>query len=193
MNQENNYIIDDLKVTPAQLPSDSYFEGLKKNILAEITVDGLKKKEEEAPLLKTKASPGKGEKLRDTPRIIPLYKRWYVWGSAAAILAFALLFPWNTHTGSTTDSGSVNLSSVSNEEIYEYLSQNIEDLDPETIAVHLNSDGIMWDNSSEQEIPVIREAVSTKSILLENVKDEEILDYLKNESGELDEYLLIES
>ena len=70
---------------------------------------------------------------------------------------------------------------------------NIEDLDPETIAVHLSSDGITWDESSGKENPEIRETVSTKSILLDNVKDEEILDYLKNESGELDEYLLIES
>lgn len=173
MNQENKYIIDDLQVNPAQLPSDSYFEELKKNILGEISVDGLKKQE--------------------APRIISLYKRWYVWGSAAAVLAFALLFPWNTNTVPATGSESINLSSVSNEEIYDYLSQNIEDLDPETIAVHLNNDGITWDESSEKENPAVQETVSTKSILLDNVKDEEILDYLKNESGELDEYLLIES
>lgn len=191
MNQENKYMIDDLQVAPIHIPSDSYFEELKKNILNEIT-DGSKKKEEEALLLKTESSPGKGEKLRDA-RIISLYKRWYVWGSAAAILAFALLFPWNTNTGPTSGSGSVNLSSVSDEEIYDYLSQNIEDLDPETITVHLNSDGIIWENSSEKENPEMQEPASSKSNLLENIEDEEILDYLKNESGELDEYLLIES
>lgn len=173
MNQENKYILDDLEVHPIQLPSDSYFEALKKHVLSEISVDGLKKNEK--------------------PRVISMYKRWYVWGSAAAILAFALLFPWNTNTVPTTGSESVNLSSVSNEEIYDYLSQNIEDLDPETIAVHLNSDGITWDESSEEANPEIRQTVSTPSVSLEHVKDEEILDYLKNESGELDEYLLIES
>lgn len=173
MNQENKYIIDDLEVNPIQLPSDSYFEALKQNILNEIAVDGLKTKKE--------------------PRVISMYKRWYVWGSAAAILVFVLLFPWNTNTAPTSDSGSVNLSSVSNEEIYDYLSQNIEDLDPETIAVHLSSDGITWDDSSEEANPEIGKTVSAPSVSLENVKDEEILDYLKNESGELDEYLLIES
>lgn len=173
MNQENKYMIDDLQVHPAQLPSDSYFEALKKNVLKEIHANGLKKNE--------------------APRIIPMYKRWYVWGSAAAILAFALLFPWNTATVPETASGSVNLSSVSDQEIYDYLDQNIEDLDPETIAVHLNSDRITWDESPGKENPEMHPPVLNKTILLDDVKDEEILDYLKNESGELDEYLLIES
>ncbi len=176
MNQENKHIIDDLKVTPVQMPSDLYFEGLKKSILNEIENDRSKKKQE--------------------TRMIPMYRRWYVWGSAAAILAFALLFPWN-NTNSPTSQEAINLSSVSNEEIYDYLTENIEDLDAETIAVHLSNDAVTasdnsgnQNTSSEKENP---ETFTSKSPLLEHIQDEEILDYLNDESGELDEYLLIES
>lgn len=174
MNQENKHIIDDLQVAPIQLPSDSYFEELKKSILKEIGNEGLKKKEE--------------------PRIIPMYRRWYVWGSAAAILAFAILLSWN-NTQTPPESASINLSSVSNEEIYDYLNENIEDLDSETIAVHLNNDAIAQneDQTTENEKVETTEDFSSKSTLLDHLEDQEILDYLNDESGELDEYLLIES
>ena len=193
MNQENKHIIDDLQVAPIQLPSDSYFEELKKSILKEIGNDGLKK-EEEALLPKTLASLGKSEKLKDTPRIIPMYRRWYVWGSAAAILAFAILLSWN-NTQTPPESASINLSSVSNEEIYDYLNENIEDLDSETIAVHLSNDAIARneDQATENEKVETTEDFSSKSTLLDHLEDQEILDYLNDESGELDEYLLIES
>lgn len=173
MNQENKHIIDDLQVAPIQLPSDSYFEELKKNILNEIRVDSLKKEE---------------------PRIIPMYRRWYVWGSAAAILAFAILLSWNS-TNSPKESGAINLSSISNEEIYDYLNENIEDLDTETIAVHLSSDAITQkeNRAAQNDVAGTRADFSSKSTLLDHVEDQEILDYLKDESGELDEYLLIES
>lgn len=175
MNQENKHIIDDLQVAPIQLPSDSYFEELKKSILKEIGNDGLKKKKEE-------------------PRIISMYKRWYVWGSAAAILAFVILLSWN-NTQTPPESTSINLSSVSNEEIYDYLNENIEDLDSETIAVHLSNDAIAQneDQAAENEKVETTEDFSSKSTLLDHVEDQEILDYLNDESGELDEYLLIES
>ena len=195
MSQEDKHIIDDLKVNPIQMPSDSYFEALKKNILSEVGNNGFK--QEEAQLPKTETSPGKGEKLKEQPGIIPLYKRWYVWGSAAAILAFALLFPWNNHTSPSTNPERINLSSVSNEEIYQYLDENIEDLDTETIAVHLSKEVVVTSDIVETEDAAsVKESTdhfSSKSPLLEHIKDEEILDYLKNESGELDEYLLIES
>jgi hypothetical protein len=194
MNQENKHIIDDLQVAPIQLPSDSYFEELKKSILNEIGNDSLKKNEKEALLLKTEASPNNDEKLKDTPRMISMYKRWYVWGSAAAILGFAILLSWN-HTQTPSESVSINLSSVSNEEIYEYLNENIEDLDAETIAIHLNSDAIAQNEEqpSENEQVETTEDLSSKSSLFDHVEDQEILDYLNDESGELDEYLLIES
>ncbi len=178
MNQENKHIIDDLKITPIQMPSDSYFEELKKSVLKEISNDSLKNKNE--------------------PRIIPIYKRWYVWGSAAAILAFLFLFPWN-NSNTVTPTNSVNLSSVSNEEIYKYLTENIEDLDAETIALHLSDEAVtetgIEKSASETEN---QEDFTSKSPLLEHVKDEEILDYLNEDpgsyrDGELDEYLLIES
>lgn len=171
MIQENKHIIDDLKVAPIQMPSDSYFEDLKKNILDEIKIVDLKKEE---------------------TRIIPMYKRWYIWGSAAAILAFAVLFSWN-NTQSTPDSTPINLSSVSDDEIYRYLNENIEDLDTETISLHLSDDAMAQNGSAESETPETKQTVSPGSTLLDNVKDEEILDYLQDESGELDEYLLIES
>lgn len=176
MTLKNKHIIDDLEKTPIQIPSDSYFEDLKKSVLNEIKNDRLEK--------------SKG------PRIISMYKRWYVWGSAAAILAFVFLFPWNT-SNSSDRSEPINLSSVSNEEIYHYLDKNIEDLDAETIARHLSNDAVAVSFNSEIEQSSLkeenREAFTSKSPLLEHIGDEEILDYLKNESGELDEYLLIES
>lgn len=172
MNREKRHIIDDLKVAPIQMPSDSYFEDLKKTILNEIGNDRLNKNEK--------------------PRIIPLYKRWYFWGSAAAILAFAILLSRNS-TNSTTDSAAINFSSVSDDEIYQYLNENIEDLDAETIALHLSDDAIAQNKSSENKSQETQHIVSSGATLLDNIKDEEILDYLNNESDELDEYLLIES
>lgn len=181
MNRENKHIIDDLEHTPIQMPSDSYFESLKKNVLNEIRNDlpvtiGMQKKKE--------------------ARMISMYKRWYVWGSAAAILAFALLFPWN-NTNPPVNSEPINLSSVSNEEIYDYLNENIEDLDAETIAMHLsnNATTVLPDTENEKSASEKekQETFTSKSPLLEHIEDEEILDYLKDESGELDEYLLIES
>jgi hypothetical protein len=173
MNQENKNMIDDLKVTPIQVPSDSYFEDLKKNILNGINNSDLEKKNE--------------------PRVISMYKRWYIWGSAAAVLLFAILFSWNT-PNEVDSSKAINLSSVSNQEIYEYLDQRIEDLDSEAIVSQIENASILEkiENDDPKNDVAERESPS-KSILLEDVNDEEIMDYLKNESTELDEYLLIES
>jgi hypothetical protein len=182
MNQEDKHIIDDLEVAPIQMPSDSYFEALKKSVLQEIGNDGLNKKDE--------------------TRIISLYKRWYVWGSAAAILAFIFLVSRNSTHSTDQPGGQINLSSVSNEEIYQYLDENIEDLDAETIAVHLSKDAMagseLYTTNGNQSGAQDTETFTSGSSLLEDVKDEEILDYLKNDpdtyrDGELDEYLLIES
>lgn len=177
MNQEDKHIIDDLQVNPIQMPSDSYFEALKKNILSEVGNNPLKSKEQ--------------------PGIISMYRHWYVWGSAAAILVFALLFPWNNHTSPSPNSEPVNLSSVSSEEIYQYLDENIEDLDTETITAHLSKNAMVnveiTENRDEASVKENTGNFSSKSLLLEHIKDEEILDYLNDESGELDEYLLIES
>lgn len=176
MSQEDKHITADLQVNPIQIPSDAYFEDLKKNILNKIEDNRLAEKQE--------------------TRIIPMYRRWYVWGSAAAILAFALFFPWNNNTDPSINPEPVNLSSVSNEEIYQYLDENIEDLDTETIAVHLGKEATVNPEITEtQDAASAKEGsenFTSKSPLLEHVKDEEILDYLKDESGELDEYLLIE-
>ncbi len=175
MSQENKHIIDDLKVNPVQMPSEDYFEALKTNILNQIDKNGLKQNHQ--------------------TRIIPLYKRWYVWSSAAAILLFAILFSWN-NPNSVDESTTVNLSSVSDEEIYEYLNQHIEDIDPETIALHLNDDAIAYSDGSQEENPsseTVNPKTTERSTLLDHVEDQEILDYLKDESGELDEYLFIES
>lgn len=181
MSQEDKHIIADLQVNPIQMPSDSYFEDLKKNILAEIGNN--------VPV-------ANGTKKKEQTRMISMYRRWYVWGSAAAIGAFALFFPWN-NSNPSPDPEPVNLSSVSNDEIYDYLKENIEDLDAETIAVHLSSDALTntIDPQEPETTPAKEEpeTFSSKSTLLEHIKDEEILDYLKDESGELDEYLLIES
>ena len=90
----------------------------------------------------------------------------------------------------------INLSSVSNEEIYNYLNENIEDLDAETIAMHLSNDAttaLSTENKESTSEKEKQETFTSKSPLLEHIDDEEILDYLKDESGELDEYLLIES
>ena len=164
MNQENKYIIDDLQVNPVQMPSEDYFEALKTNILSQIDQDGLKQ--------------------NGQAKIIPLYKRWYVWSSAAAILLFAILFSWN-NPNTVEDPTPVNLSSVSDEEIYEYLNQHIEDIDPETIAVHLNSDKLAQneqEGTSETNKKSIHQSVSNPT-LFENIRDEEILDYLKEENS----------
>lgn len=195
MNQEDKHIIDDLQVNPIHIPSDLYFEELKKNILTELRNNSLK--EQGALLPKTEASPVKDEKQKEQPGIISMYRRWYVWGSAAAILACALLFPWNNHTSPSTNPEPINLSSVSNEEIYQYLDENIEDLDTEAIATHLSKDEMVnseiTENRDEASVRENTDNFTSKSPLLEHIKDEEILDYLNDESGELDEYLLIES
>lgn len=179
MNRENKHIIDDLKVQAPPIPSDAYFEELKKNILNQIG--------NSTPI-------ATGTNRNSQAKIIPLYKRWYVWGSAAALLLFAILFSWN-NPGSVDESAPINLSSVSDEEIYEYLNQHIEDIDPETIAVQLSTEKLAQNN--RQTAPETEEQVNKKSVsnttMFEHIKDEEILDYLKEDSGELDEYLLIES
>lgn len=182
MNRKDKHIIDQLQVHSIQLPSDSYFEELKKKLLQEVGNEGLKEKE--------------------APRIISMYKRWYVWGSAAAILAFCFFFPWNTTDSPSKSDMTVSLSSVSSEEIYQYLHEHIEDLDAETIAVHLSKDAMAYSEWNETASPASTEngskTVHQKSQLLDHIDDEEILDYLKDDpdtyrDGELDEYLLIES
>lgn len=173
MSQANKQLIDDLKVTPIQMPSDSYFEGLKKNVLEQIGNTRLEEKKE--------------------PQVIPMYKRWYVWGSAAAILLFAILFSWNDPNSApaSPESLKINLSSISNEEIYEYLDQHIEDLDAETIVSHIDAGAFTaTEEQTDQQVKPV--APSYQSPLLDEINEEEILDYLKNEPGETDEYLLIE-
>lgn len=184
MNQDNKYIIDDLEVNRVQIPSEDYFEALKMNVLDQIN--------QNVPI-------AIGMRQNGQAKIIPLYKRWYVWSSAAAILLFAILFSWN-NPNTVENPTPINLSSVSDEEIYEYLDQHIEDIDPETIAVHLGSDKLtqnQQEGAPETSKKNINQSVSNPT-LFENIRDEEILDYLKEDpdtyrDGELDEYLLIES
>lgn len=166
MRSEKKHIVDELEVKIVPQPEEFYFLQLKERILQELP---------EHP----------------TAKIIPIYKRWYFWSGAAA--AVLVLFTLNTFQNvNTQKTNELDFSSVSKEEVLNYLHENIEELEDHELVEHVTI-ASNWTDSTAHEIiqPATKQTVSEKEEpLFQNIEREEILEYLKNEDISVDELLI---
>lgn len=168
MSLKDKHIIDELEVHPVTIPDDAYFEAFKSKMLDEL----------------------KSEK---TTRVVPLYKRWYVWSSAAAaILILITLFTRFQNSNYPTETP--DFTQLSKQEVINYLDDNIEFLDDELLTEHVELAETWTDSLPVQEIirPVKTVDKVTQESSFDELDREEILEYLQREGAYYDEELLID-
>ena len=164
--KEEKDIFDFLEKRPIQTPEKEYFAALAQK--------AMDRANQEPPVVK----------------IIPLYRRPLLWvaSSAAAVL---LLFLWNSKTDIPKDAPSLALKDLSQKEILAYVDANIEDFDEELLIEFIPQNRINIATSTAlqiepQSLPKTGENANlTRS--LESISDEEILEYLQDESIDLDD------
>ncbi len=166
MRSEKKHIVDELEVKNVPIPEETYFLQLKERILQELP---------EHP----------------TAKILPIYKRWYFWsGAAAAVLVLITLFTSQGYN--KTAHSDLDFSSVTHDEVLQYLYENIEEMEDHEIVEHVTI-ASNWTDSTAHEIiqPATKQTVSKKEEpLFQNIEREEILEYLKNEDISVDELLI---
>lgn len=166
MRSDKKHIVDELEVKNVPLPEETYFLQLKERILQELPE-------------------------HKAVKIVPLYKRWYFWsGAAATVLVLLTVFKLNYKTPTSSDS--IDFSSLSNEEVYQYLHENIEEVEEHELAQHVSIAANWTDTTAREIITVKPRKKSTESSeqLFENIERDEILEYLKNEEISVDELLI---
>jgi hypothetical protein len=167
VNNKEQHIIDQLKVENPSLPDEQYFQDLKSTLFEKIASE-------------------------TTPKIVPLYKRWYSWTAIAAGIAILLTVVFWSPEVPNTSQPEVDFSSLSKSEILDYLHENIDDVETDQLAEQLNE---IPSPLASESATSINDVASTKPSehedLFEGIEKEEILDYLEDQ--DLDEDLLLGS
>jgi len=171
--EEKKDIFDFIEKRPIETPDSSYFKDLADKVLSE----------------------AKEEPEERQAKIIPLYRRPVAWisGVAAAILVAFLMLP-NTSDPLNPLTGFTNSNEPSRAEVLAYVNENIDDFDEELLIEFIAIKNLEADEAETQELEPEEEALETiietetKDLQesLQNISDEEILEYLEME-GELDE------
>lgn len=163
MNRNERHIINELQKRQPALPGDDYFAQLKTDVLGKLP----------------------------QAKIIPLYRRWWMVSAAAASVVIVLLLTFMRSEVQPKPAGP-DWDSVTREELFAYVEENIADFETEAIAEQL-SEIPDWTNVSvanpESAQPTAKERETDQ--LFDQLEKEEILDYLQEEDLEyLDEDLL---
>lgn len=162
MNRNERHIIDELQKQPTQLPADDYFLQLKSDVLGKLP---------------------KG-------KIVPLYRRWWMIGSAAASVVILLLVTFIRPEVQEQPTGP-DWDSVTREELFAYVDENIADFETEAIAAQLSEIPNWTANASSSNSAIRTEKEKRTDELFQQLNSEEILNYLQEENLEdLDEDLL---
>jgi Glu-tRNA(Gln) amidotransferase subunit E-like FAD-binding protein len=162
--EENKDIFEHIEKRKVELPDASYFENLAESVLDSQKV-----------------------------KVVPFHKRPIAWISAAA--AAILVFVVFQFGSSNVEQNDVlaELDSISNEEVFAYVEDNIDDFDIELLAEFVPEDRID-DSALEEEF---NHMINTdensmtqvdSEISFDNISKDDILDYLEEE--ELDIYEL---
>jgi hypothetical protein len=167
VNNTEQHIIDQLKVEKTVIPDDVYFQNLKTTLFEQIA---------EKP----------------TPKLVPLYKRWYSWTAIAAGIALLLtVVLWSPNVPQQTHP-ELDFSSLRKSEILDYLHENIDDVETDQLAEQLHEIPSPLSNVATQTIDDVASILdSDVDDLFEGIQKDEILEYLEDQ--DLDEDLLLGS
>lgn len=167
VNNKEQHIIDQLKVEKIAIPDDVYFQNLKTTLFEQIAE-------------------------KSTPKIVPLYKRWYSWTAIAAGIALLLTVTlWSPDVPQQTHP-EVDFSSLSKSEILDYLHENIDDIETDQLAEQLQEIPSPLSNEAKQTVDDVASTHdSDVDDLFEGIQKDEILEYLEDQ--DLDEDLLLGS
>lgn len=164
--KEEKDIFDFLEKRPIQTPEKDYFSQLAKKAMEHA--------DQEQPVVK----------------IIPLYKRPLLWAASSAA-AVMLLFLWNTKTETPKTIAAFGMKDLSKKEILAYVDANIEDFDEEMLMEFIPENRMNFEASSSIEIEVESLPKTTNNTnltrSLESISNDEILEYLQDESIDLDD------
>ncbi len=168
MNNEQNNILSKLEKVPTQVPNDLFFETLKKQVV---------------------------NKLENEPKTVPFYRKTWLQAAASIILLIGIgsVYLFNSKEPVPGTRQKVDFSSLSKDDIIRYIENNQEDFDERDLAsalIDLPTLGNTVQVQSKQKNS-IRETELEK--MWNNLEDEDILEYLQEESDDLDEELIFGS
>ena len=156
MEQENN-IFNHIKPKKVSVPDASYFENMANSIL---------------------------EQEKKKIKIVPLYKKPVFWlvASAASIALLLLVNPFSVDEDATN---LLAMNDVSNEEVIDYVNENIDEFDTYLFSEYLTDETI---EESKTTVYIEPEVIESETIEeLEEVELEDILEYFEFEEIDIDE------
>lgn len=163
--EEKKDIFDHLKPRETSVPDASYFEAMAKSVV---------------------------KSQKKTP-IIQLYKRPIVWiGAVAAVFIAGILIVNFNNTKETDSDPLLALNTISSDELYQYIDENIDDFDTELIVEVMNESSVdeMTINEPEpnESTKTIIQETTAEAISFDDVDSEDILQYLNNEGIDSDDF-----
>lgn len=167
MNNEQKNILSKLEKVPTQVPNDVFFETLKKQVV---------------------------DKLENEPKIIPFYRKTWIQSAASILLLMGIgcVYLLNSKTPLSHPKTKVDFSALSKQDILKYIENNQEEFEERDLAAALIELPVLGNQVQIQT----KQKVSGKDTELEkmwnDLDDEEILQYLQEESDDIDEELLFE-
>lgn len=169
MNNEQNNILSKLEKVSTQVPNDLFFETLKKQVVG---------------------------KLENEPKVVPFYRKKWLQAAASILLLIGIgsVYLFNTKEPVPNTKETVDFSSLSEDDILKYIENNQEDFDERELAsalIELPAIGNPVQVQSKQKISSKKEAELEK--MWNDLEDEDILEYLQEESDDLDEELIFGS
>lgn len=150
-------IFDHLKPKGFEMPDKAYFEQLTKNVI-------------------------KSQQLVK-PKVVPFYRKPITWIGAVAAIAVAVFITLTFNSRiETSEDPLLALNEISQNEIFAYVDQNIDEFEIESIAEIVPENTI---NPSElipeEAIEETPQAIETETVSLDEIDQEEILEYLEVE------------
>jgi hypothetical protein len=164
MSEEKN-ILDHIKPRKVEAPDQSYFKALANEII---------------------------EKESDSGKVIPMWRKPVIWITSAAAVSALIIFSTQFSKPQNETDVLLALNEISNEEIFNYIDENIEEFDTELIAsfVDENDKSISFatepnytDSTQVKKDPKTNDT----NIIPESIDRDAILDYLEDQEINLDE------
>lgn len=164
MSEEKN-ILDHIKPRKVEVPDQSYFKALANEII---------------------------EKESDSSKVIQMWRKPVIWITSAAAVSALIIFSTQFYKPQNETDLLLALNEISNEEIFSYIDENIEEFDTELIAsfVDDNDESISFatepnytDSTQVKKDPKTNDT----NILPESIDRDAILDYLEDQEINVDE------
>ncbi|MGB0915385.1 MAG: hypothetical protein ACPGVI_04890 [Crocinitomicaceae bacterium] len=150
-------IFDFIKSVKTEEPSAEYFNNLADKIIAD-----------------------------NKTKVIPLHKKPFFWLSSAAAIAIVLFSVIKFNNATEIESPTLlAFNEVDNVEIFQYIDENIEEFDTELIAELIPESKLEVTKSVQPDTGTEEIQESSSVVSLDEITNEEILEYLNDEEIEL--------